>query len=89
MTIKTIKANSKDGGDVYRLLNLVHVMAGSLANSPRKEFRLAMSQSNPMYGPIITVWTNDIVCIEAVAYKDEEPHYHEYKMYACTPETSE
>jgi hypothetical protein len=89
MTIETIKANSKDGGDVYRLLNMVHQMAGSLANSSSKSFRLARTQSDPTYGPIVTVWTNGIVDIEARTYKDEVPAYHEYSMYACTPETSE
>lgn len=89
MTIETIKANSKDGGDVYRLLVMVHNMAGSLANSPRKDFRLARTQSGQMYGPIVTVWTNGIVDIEARTYKNEVPAYHEYSMYACKPESSE
>lgn len=89
MTIETIKANSKDGGDVYRLLVMVHSMAGSLANSTRKDFRLVRTQSDPMYGPIVTVWTNGIVDIEARTYKNEVPAYHEYSMYACKPESSE
>jgi hypothetical protein len=84
MTIETIKANSNDGGEVYRLLVMVHSMAGSLANSPRKEFQLARTQSDPMYGPILTVWTNGIVDIEARTWRDNEsPSYHEYSMYAC------
>lgn len=85
MTIETIRANSREGGEVYRLLNMVHSMAGSLANSPRKEFRLARTQSDPMYGPIVTVWTNGIVDIEARS----QDGYHEYSMYACKPESSE
>ena len=89
MTIETIKANSKDGGDVYRLLVMVHSMAGSLANSHRKEFSLARTQSDPMYGPIVTVWTNGIVDIEARTYRNEVPAYHEYSMYACKPESPE
>lgn len=79
-TINPIHANSRDGGDVYRLLNLVHSMAGSLANSPRKEFTLARTNSDPQYGPIITVWTNGIVDIEARTWRDQEPAYHEYSM---------
>ena len=89
MTIETIRANSREGGEVYRLLNMVHSMAGSLANSPRKEFQLSRTQSDPMYGPIVTVWTNGIVDIEARTYKDEVPAYHVYSMYACKPESSE
>ncbi|MCV0420101.1 MAG: hypothetical protein K5804_17810 [Microbacterium sp.] len=89
MAIETVKANSKDGGEVYRLLNMVHSMAGSLANSPRKEFRLARTQSDPMYGPVVTVWTNGIVDIEARSYTDEEPTYHEYSMYACAKDETE
>ena len=87
--IEPIKANSRDGGEVYRLLNLVHVMAGSLANSQRKEFWLARTQSEPMYGPIVTVWTNRIVDIEARSYTDEVPTYHEYSMYPVKKESDD
>lgn len=62
--IQPIRANSRDGGDTYRLLVMVHSMAGSLANSTRKEFTLARTNSDPMFGPIITAWTNGIVDIE-------------------------
>ncbi len=79
-TIKPIYANSRDGGEVYRLLNMVHVMAGSLANSPSKLFTVARTQSDPEYGPIVTVWTNGIVDIEARSWKDCGEHYHEYSM---------
>lgn len=85
MTIKTVSANSREGGEVYLLLNMVHVMAGRLANSPSKDFQLARTNSNPMFGPIVTVWTNGIMDIEARSSGD----YHEYSMYACKPESSE
>lgn len=78
--IKPIHANSRDGGEVYRLLNLVHSMAGSLANSPRKEFTLARTNSDPQYGPIVTVWTNGIVDIEARSWNEGGERYHEYSM---------
>jgi hypothetical protein len=87
--IKTIKANSAEGGEVYRLLNLVHQMAGSLANSPRKEFQLAATNSDEMYGPILTVWTNGIVDIEARTWRDREPAYHEYTMRAVAREDAQ
>ncbi len=80
--IEPIKANSRDGGEVYQLLCMVHSMAGSLANSPRKDFWLARTQSDPMYGPIMTVWSNGIVDIEARTWKEPEGDYHEYHMYA-------
>lgn len=78
--IEPIKANSRDGGEVYRLLCMIHSMAGSLANSDRKDFWLARTNSDPMYGPIITVWTNGIVDIEARTWRDDGVPYHEYAM---------
>lgn len=78
--IKSIYANSLDGGEVYRLLNMVHQMAGMLANEPKKAFTLARTNSDPQCGPIITVWTNGIVDIEARTWRDQEPTYHEYSM---------
>lgn len=78
--ITAIHANSRDGGEVYRLLNMVHVMAGRLANSPTKDFQLARTNSDPSYGPIVTVWTNGIVDIEARTWRDGEAPYHEYSM---------
>jgi hypothetical protein len=80
--IEPIKANSRDGGEVYRLLNMVHVMAGLLANSPSKYFWLERTQSQPMLGSIVTVWSNGIVDIEARTWKEHEGDYHEYYMYA-------
>lgn len=78
--IEPIEANSRDGGEVYRLLCMIHSMAGRMANSERKEFWLARTNSNPMYGPIITVWTNGIVDIEARTWRGEDVPYHEYSM---------
>lgn len=78
--ITPIYANSRDGGEVYRLLCMVHSMAGSLAIEPRKTFQLARTNSDPMFGPIVTVWTNGIVDIEARTWRDGEEPYHEYSM---------
>lgn len=82
--IEPIRANSDVGGEVYRLLNLVHQMAGMLANEPKKHFTLGLTQSDPQYGPIVTVWTNGIVDIEARSWGD----YHEYSMTPCRKEES-
>lgn len=73
-------ANSRDGGEVYRLLNLVHAMAGMLANEPKKHFQLARTNSDSMFGPIVTVWTNGIVDIEARTWRDGDAPYHEYSI---------
>lgn len=83
MAIQPIYANSRDGGDVYRLLNLVHVMAGRLANEPGKTFQLARTNSDSAFGPIVTVWTNGIVDIEARTWRDGDEPYHEYSMTAA------
>lgn len=85
--IKPVYANSRDGGEVYRLLVMIHCMAGSMAISPRKEFTLARTQSDPMLGPIVTVWTNGIVDIEARSYDEHDGRYHEYSMTAVVKET--
>lgn len=87
--IKPIHANSRDGGEVYRLLVLVHSMAGSLANEPKKLFSLARTNSDPQCGPIVTVWTNGIVDIEARTWREEEPVYHEYSMTRVAKECNE
>lgn len=78
--IEPIGANSRDGGEVYRLLCMIHSMAGKLANSDRKDFWLARTNSDPVYGPIITVWTNGIVEIEASTWCNSTVPYHEYFM---------
>lgn len=87
--IKPIRANSREGGDVYRLLNMVHQMAGSLANSPRKEFQLARTNSDQFCGPIVTVWTNGIVDIEARSWNKGRERYHEYSMTRVDKDSDE
>lgn len=87
--IKPIHANSREGGEVYRLLNFVHVMASLLANEPKKAFILARTNSDPQYGPIVTVWTNGIVDIEARTWRDQEPAYHEYSMTGSASENTD
>lgn len=84
-----IHANSREGGEVYRLLNLVHAMAGMLANEPKKHFQLARTNSDSMYGPIVTVWTNGIVDIEARTWRDGDELHHEYSMTPVVKENDE
>lgn len=88
--IKLVHANSRDGGEVYRLLNLVHVMAGMLANEPNKHFTLARTNSDSNYGPIVTVWTNGVVDVEARTWPAEYEggeRYHEYSLTAVVKES--
>lgn len=91
-SITPVRANSREGGEVYRLLNLVHAMAGMLANEPKKHFKLARTNSDSMYGPIVTVWTNGIVDIEARTWPAEYEggdRYHEYSMTPVVKENDE
>ena len=82
--IKPIKANSDEGGDVYRLLNMVHSMAGSLAVANKDHWELAETNSSEFYGPITTVWTNGVINIEARSWRHgREIPYHEYSLYAA------
>jgi hypothetical protein len=78
--IETITANSREKDDVYRLLNMVHVMAGRAACIDKREWNLARTCSEESYS--LTAWTNGIVDIEARTWKDCEPHYHEYRLIA-------
>lgn len=90
--ITPVRANSREGGEVYRLLNLVHAMAGMLANEPKKHFQLARTNSDSMCGPIVTVWTNGIVDIEARTWPAEYEggdRYHEYSMTPVVKENDE
>lgn len=81
--IKPISAYSTDDSkrDIYRLLNIVHSMAGQLAVANKGGWQLARTQSEPMYGPIITVWTNGIIDIEAETTAD--PVVHFYRLAAA------
>ena len=81
MKIEPIYANSENKDDVYRLLNLVHSMAGSLAVAKYGGWELkATCTTPPEY--VLTVWTNGIVAVKA------EPRHgvHEYSMYAVEVE---
>ena len=75
--IKPIHASSENKDDVYRLLNLVHSMAGSLAVAKSGEWWLKETCTMPPEY-VLTVWTNGIVDVKA-----ETRHgVHEYSMYS-------
>ena len=81
MKIAPICASSENKDDVYRLLSLVHSMAGYLAIAKSGEWELkATCTMPPEY--VLTVWTNGIVDVKA-----ETRHgVHEYSMYAVEVE---
>lgn len=83
-TITPIRASSENKDDVYRLLNLVYSMAGSLAVARTGEWELkATCTTPPEY--VLTVWTNGIVDVKA-----ETRHgIHEYSMYATPKEADD
>ena len=85
---KTITASwCKDDGersDVYRLLCIVHAMAGRDANSPRPSWSLKATATLDCY--VKTVWTNGIVDVTAETeyqYGDRDNPRHTYTMSAC------
>ena len=85
---KTITASwCKDDGersDVYRLLNMVHAMAGRDANSERPSWTLKATATTDNY--VMTMWTNGIVDVTAeTEYQHgyiDNPR-HTYTMSAC------
>lgn len=59
---------SEERSDTYRLLNMIHVMAGDNANSPsRRVWQLKCNATYTDEGYYLTTWTNDVVDIEAIS----------------------
>ena len=79
--IKPIYTSSLEGGDIFRLLNLVHSMAGEMAVAKIGGWQLAETCSQPAYA--LTTWTNGIVDVTAETYKDSDKERHYYRMTAC------
>lgn len=84
--IETISAywdaqSDQPKSEVYRLLNMIHSMAGRMAHSDiKKEWGLKCTASYQDYA--LTTWTNGIVDITAETHKDYlgNPLSHEYTM---------
>ena len=89
LEIKPISATwYKEDGDeksqVYRLLNMVHVMAGQLAQN--KDSGWSLSRTATMENYALTVWTNGVVDITAETQKSFDGDYvlsHFYKLDKC------
>jgi len=88
MTIKTLTARStnEDQSDIYRLLNMIHVMAGAQACKKVGNWELSRTATYDDY--VLTVWTNGIVDIKAETHKDYErnPVEHIYTLSAVEKE---
>ena len=73
--IKTIQASwecisgESEKSETYRLLNMIHVMAGNSANTEDKTWSLRATCTDSDY--VLTEWTNGIVDIVAETYKDD------------------
>ncbi len=74
MSIETIQAewvntsNESEKSETYRLLNMIHVMAGNNANTEDKTWSLRATCTDSDY--VLTEWTNGIVDIVAETYKN-------------------
>jgi len=77
MDIEIITADSSNKGEVYRLLNIIHVMAGRCATAKVDGWALRASATYSDY--VSTVWTNEIIDIKAVTIGSD----HTYTLRAC------
>lgn len=70
--------------DVYRLLNMVHAMAGIDAKRENSSWRLKSTATYTTY--VETTWTNGIVDVTAETTKDDDFNviFHSYKMVEVT-----
>lgn len=80
--IKTIKATNElneneEKSDVYRLLNMVHAMAGRCAVAKVDSWELKSTCTMEDY--VMTTWTNGIVDIVAESYPLENEHVYTLK----------
>lgn len=81
VTIETISANNAGGekSEVYRLLNMVHVMAGRCAVAKIDGWELSETCTMDHY--VKTVWTNGVVDITAQSYPNDGEHH--YTLSQC------
>ncbi len=95
MSILNVKAewHVKDGEeektDEYKMINLINVMAGNLANSNDKGFFLSRTCTESRY--VYTEWSNGIIEVGAETFKDYngEPTSHHYYIRPCEEQTND
>ena len=73
-TIDPIGANSEEGGDVYRLLVMIHAMAGQCAVARVDNWQLKATYTDMDARQFITVYSNGIV--DVTANSRGESHYY-------------
>lgn len=78
MAITKITANSDNRDDVYKLLDIVHSMAGTLAVAKAGGWSLKETCTMSP-GCVMTTWTNGIVDVRAVT---TDGNHREYSLYA-------
>lgn len=78
--IETITASNSSGekSEVYRLLNMVHVMAGRCAVA--KTDGWSLSETCTAHDYVKTVWTNGVVDVIAETWPDECVHRYELRQ---------
>ena len=70
--------DGEERSEVYRLLNMVHAMAGDCAVKKVGGWHLRSCGTDIGYAE--TTWTNNIVDVKAVTINGNR---HSYSMYAC------
>ena len=83
--IKPINANSEDRGEVYRLLNMVHSMAGQMAQTKAGRWELLRVSTTVDWA--LTVWGNGIVEVGAETWKEVPGVRSEQHRYWLRPTT--
>ena len=76
--IKTISASSTNENEQYRLLRMIHRMAGRCAVAKIDNWRLSRTATYDDY--VLTVWTNGIVDIKAETNKYPQGDEHFYQL---------
>lgn len=79
-TIEPIFANSTNKNETYRLLNMIHVMAGRCAVNKVDQWELSSAHTYP--DDVMTTWTNGIVDVKAHSHHG----VHYYSMTQCIDE---
>lgn len=78
--IKTISASNagEEMSEVYRLLNMIHAMAGRCAVAKIDGWSLGETCTQDSY--VRTVWTNGIVDVIAESYPHDGEHHYELRQ---------
>lgn len=84
MSIETVVAHwdcHSEKTETYRLLNMIHSMAGQMSCEKIGNWALKSTATYSDYA--MTTWTNGIVDVKAVTNKDYDgvPTFHTYSMF--------